>query len=465
MNIYDSYLEQQSTDDHLLLPPYSAEAESAVLGGLLLNPKKYTEVSEIISKDDFYQGINRFIYSAIESLAEANQPIDIITLAEQIDSDGNLDNVGGLPHLADLQNNTPSAANVHSYARAVKNKSTERALITVSREIGGLAYDETPTDEKVLKSQALIMGIESCDGEEVAQANAGIKNVIEEIDRRFHNDSGINGLATGLSKVDYRTNGLRGSDLIIVAGRPGMGKTTFAMGIVKHCVIDEQKPALVFSMEMSQESLLERMTSNLSGIPFNFIRSGKLQEQHWPMLTSGISRLKDSPLYIDDRAALSVNQMRSTARKLHKKVGLGCIVVDYIQLAKSKNPSREQQISEISGGLKAIAKELNIPVIALSQLNRKCEEGPNKRPGVHHLRDSGSIEQDADVIWLLYRDEFYNEDSQHKGIAEVITGKMRNGETGTDYIRSRLDVNRFENLDCEVPEIIEEKPKRFKVDH
>jgi len=443
--------------------PHSIESEQAVIGGLMFNESKLPEVEEIITANDFFRQAHKDIFSAMLNLVSNNHPIDVITLAGSLESSGKLESCGGLEYLSDIAQSVPSAANVRSYAKSVKDRSTERKLLTISSEIAQEALSARETDDKVIKAQDLVMSLEASDGDDVAQANSAIKSVIEEIDRRFNSETGFHGLPTGIKVIDERTNGLRPSNLIIVAGRPGSGKTTFGMTIARHTILETKRPVLVFSMEMSKEELMERMTSDVSNIPFNFIRSGKLLEQHWSSLSAGVSRLKDSPLYIDDRSALTVNQMKSTARKLQRKLGdLGVIVADYIQLMSGGGESREREISKISGELKAMAKDLGVPVIALSQLNRECEKGPNKRPATHHLRDSGSIEQDADMIFLLYRDEVYNENSQHKGIAEIICGKLRNGETGTDYVRSRLDVCRFEDMTGEVPQIQEIEPPKFR---
>ena len=449
-------------DSVLKAPMHSIEAEQAVLGGLIVDPNRFADVADLITEQDFYRNGHQKVFWHIQNLADANQVIDILTVCEVMNASGDLEDVGGAQYLAEMAKNTPSTANIVAYAKVVRDRAIERKLLAAATEIGDTAYSDMTTEEKVLHCQAAVMALEASEGEETAQANAAIRAVIEEIDKRFNSDGTLTGLPTGLSALDFRTNGLQGSDLVIIAGRPAMGKTTLAMNIAEHLVLREKKPVLVFSMEMSQKQLMERMVSSTSGIPFSFIRSGKLRDEHWPQLTSGISRLKDSPLYIDDRAALTVNQMRSTARKLHKKVGLELIVVDYLQLATAKAEGRTQEVTKISQGLKAIAKELDIPVIAISQLSRDCEKRVNKRPVCADLRDSGSIEQDADIIAFVYRDEVYYPDSQHKGITEVIFSKFRNGEVGTDYLASRLDICRFDNLGRDVPEITEEPRRKFK---
>ncbi len=443
----------------LIQPMHSVESENALLGGLLIDPKRLDDIVDILCTDDFYALRNKTIFSHMLKLSDLNNHIDPTTITESIISAGDDSSKNLFMSIAVLaQSVTPNAYLPH-YAKAIKNKSIERKIFSASMLISETATNtDLTTEEKVMEAQRLILDIESHDADEPPELMDTLRKMVEEIDRRYNSDEQYFGITTGFSLLDQRTTGFNGSDLIIVAGRPSMGKTTLALNIVEHVILNLKQPALFFSMEMSAQNLTQKLTSSISSIPYSFIRSGKLFEQHWPLLTTAISKLKGAKLVIDDRPALSINQMRSTARKLNKKHKLGIIVVDYLQLATANLPkghSREREVSMISAGLKSIAKELDVPVIALSQLNRDCEKGPNKRPANHHLRDSGSIEQDADVIMFIYRDEVYYPDSQHKGITEIISTKVRNGEIGTDYIKTKLNISKFDNLNEEVPTLEE----------
>ncbi|MBQ0795764.1 replicative DNA helicase, partial [Zhongshania sp.] len=384
------------------------------------------------------------IYRAILKVRRLGDGVDLLTVAEAIPD---LHEVGGAGYLAEIAANTPSTTNLLGYARAVKVKSQERAIIAAASAISESGYDtELSIDEKISAAQKLVMAIGETQAETaLLETNSALKKWTDEIDKRYMGE-GAQGLMTGFKDIDKRTNGLQPADLIILAARPSMGKTTMAMNIAEHVAIDNRKPVLVFSMEMGGMSLWDRMGASLTGIPFDLIRRGKLRDDDWPKLSEGVSRAKNAPLYIDERAALGINQIQATARRLHRKLPLSLIVVDYLQLATAKSESREREVSRISGGLKALAKELNVPVIALSQLNRDLEKRNNKRPMNADLRDSGSLEQDADLIFFIYRDEVYNDRSTQKGIAELICTKFRNGEIGTDYLATRLEYSRFENL-------------------
>lgn len=442
---------------------FNKDAEQRVLGGILIDPRKIEDVTEEIGETDFYSPAHMAIFRHMLALTGKMVVIDVITLADSLSSSNELESAcGGMGYLVELQQNTTSAANIVAYARAVKTKSTERGLLLAAKEITDIVHSNLDIDDKVVQSQGAVLALESSNGEDVAIADCALKSVVEAIDERFNSDGGMLGIETSYTDIDNRLQGLRGGDVLVLAGRPAMGKTTLAMNIGEHVACNLRKCVLVFSLEMSKEQLMERMTASAGKIPFARIRSGNMQEEDWPKLAAGVGKLKGAPLYIDDRAALSVNQMRSTARKLDRRADVQLIIVDYLQLATAKADGRVNEVTKISQGMKALAKDLDVPVIAISQLNRDCEKGPNKRPNNSHLRDSGAIEQDADLIAFVYRDEVYNEDSPHKGITEVIWGKFRNGEIGTDYLASRLDICRFDNLTREVPEITQKKPKSWK---
>ena len=438
----------------LKLPPFSIEAEQAVLGGLMLDNNAWDKVADLITEDDFYRRDHRLIFRAISKLANEGQPCDAITLSEWLDKNRELDNIGGLSYLGSLANNTPTAANIKAYADIVRERSVLRQLIQVANEISGSAYNpEGQTSADVLeRAEQLVFEIAES-GARGKSGFVGIKTLltsaVNTIDRLFQLDSHITGVPTGFADFDEQTAGLQKSDLVIVAGRPSMGKTTFAMNIVENAAIKHKVPVAVFSMEMPGEQLAMRMMSSLGHIDQHKIRTGKLGDEDWPRLTSAVGILSEAPIFIDDTPALTPGELRARARRIAREHGLGLIVIDYLQLmqgsASSSRENRATEISEISRNLKALAKELKVPVVALSQLNRSLEQRPNKRPVMSDLRESGAIEQDADVIVFIYRDEVYNEDSQDKGIAEIIVGKQRNGPIGTTRLTFLGQYTRFEN--------------------
>ena len=434
-------------------PPSAINAEKAVLGGLLVDPSKHADISGIIQQEDFYLDAHRVIYDAICTLSDNGSVIDIITIAEYLDSRSLLETLGGINYLVQLSD-VSSTANIRQYAHVIKDTSKQRALISVGNQVIELGYDpDLTTEQKIGEAQVRLLSMETHRGEEAAQANSAIRAVVEVIDERF-NSGGQIGIKTGFSDIDAKINGIRKQNLFVLAARPAMGKTTLAMNIAEHNIRNDV-PVLVFSAEMSREELMERMVSSSGGLDFSRIRSGKLEEADWPKLSSGVSILKDKPLFIDDRGGLTIGQIRSSARKQKAKHGIQLIIVDYLQLLSGEGQSREQEVSGISRGLKAMAKELDVPVIAISQLSRKCEERRDKRPVNSDLRDSGAIEQDADIIAFIYRDEVYNENSERKGVAEVIFTKARSFETGTVCLASRLNVCRFDTLSFQPPPISE----------
>ncbi len=437
----------------LKVPPHSIEAEQSVLGGLMIDNDAWLQVSERLTEGDFYRADHRLIFRAIESLAAETRPFDVVTLSEWLDRHGELDKAGGLAYLATIADNTPSSANIAAYADIVRNRSVLRQLIAAGTEICSACYHTEGRDTAELLDHAESLVFEIA--EQLARGRRGMTGIkdllasaLDRIDALFQSDSPITGLATGFADLDDMTSGLQPSDLVIVAGRPSMGKTAFAINIAEHAAIKDDKTVAVFSMEMPGEQLAMRMLSSLGRIDSHKVRTGKLGDDDWPRLTSAVGLLSEAKLYIDDTPALTPSELRTRCRRIAREHGLDLVVVDYLQLMQVPGTSenRATEISEISRSLKALAKELGVPVLALSQLNRSLEQRPNKRPVMSDLRESGAIEQDADLIVFIYRDEVYDEDSQDKGIAEIIIGKQRNGPIGTVRLAFLGQYTRFENL-------------------
>jgi len=440
--------------DSLKIPPNSIQAEQSVLGGLMLDNQTWDSVADKVSEGDFYRKDHRLIFKTIEQLAEKQIPFDVITISEALESIGELENTGGLSYLGMLAKDTPSAANIVTYANIVRDRSVLRQLIHVGTEISDSAFNTEGRDTADLLENAEREVFKIAEQRQRGQGGfISIKSLlaraVDKIETLFEQEGTVTGAATGFTDFDELTSGLQPADLIIVAGRPSMGKTTIAMNMAENVAIKGDKPVAVFSMEMPGDALAMRMMSSLGRIDQHRIRTGKLEDDEWPRLTSAINLLAETKLFIDDTPALTPTEVRSRARRLVREHGqLGLIVLDYLQLMQSPSSgdNRVQQISDISRGLKALAKELNVPVIALSQLNRNLEQRPNKRPMMSDLRESGAIEQDADLIVFVYRDEVYNEDSPDKGIAEVIIGKQRNGPLGTVRLTFLGQYTRFENF-------------------
>ena len=433
--------------------PHSLEAERSLLGGIMLSETAWDAVAELVTPSDFYYGKHGHIYTEMARLAEAAEPLDVITLAEALQKRALLEASGGLIYLADLAKSTPSAANIRAYANIVHDRATLRRIINTATSIQDTAFNPEGRDAgDVLDSaERLIMQI----GEQGPKSggpigvNVLLKDALGKIDELFNSKGSITGLTTGYKDLDSKTSGLQPSDLIIVAGRPSMGKTSFAMNLVENAILADSKPILVFSMEMPAGSLMMRLLSSVGKIDQTRVRNGQLEEEDWAKLSAAMQQLKDKPLLIDDTPALTPTEIRSRARKVLREQGsLGMIMIDYLQLMQVAGSSegRTAEISEISRSLKSIAKEFNCPVVALSQLNRSLEQRPNKRPVMSDLRESGAIEQDADVIMFIYRDEVYNEESPDKGTAEIIIGKQRNGPIGTSRLAFVGQFTRFENL-------------------
>lgn len=435
------------------LPPHSQEAEQSVLGALMLDTQSWDNVVELIAQNDFYQRDHRLIFAAIDELVQQQQAVDIVTVKEKLDSKGQLAQVGGEEYLAELTELAPDIENSSAYAYIVQQRAQQRRLILAGSEIVQRAFETDGDDSLTLISDAEKLIADISDANRSNSGPKELKPLLQETLNHIQDltlaGDGLTGLDTGFIDINKRTSGLQKADLIIVAGRPSMGKTTYAMNLVENVLANNKRPCLVFSMEMPSESIVMRMISSAAKINQGHLRNGKLTQEDIDRLPRAFKTLKDMPLFIDDSAALTPQELRSRARKVYREQGdLALIMIDYLQLMQVKGNSegRTQEIATISRSLKALAKEFNCPVIALSQLNRSLEQRPNKRPVMSDLRESGAIEQDADIIQFLYRDEVYNEDSPDKGIAEVITGKHRNGEIGTDRLAFLGQFTRFENL-------------------
>ena len=446
--------DMEAAAEALKVPPHSIEAEQAVLGGLMLDNNAWDQIADLLHEEDFYRQDHRQIYAAMLHLAERNTPFDAITLSEWMEQSGELEGNGGLAYLGTLAKNTPTAANIKAYAAIVRERSIIRQLIRVANEIGESAFNPDGRDSTELLDHAERLVFEIA--EKGARGRRGfismqelLGEVVERVDALFERGDPITGIPTGFTDFDKTTCGLQDSDLIVVAGRPSMGKTSFAMNIAENVAIKGKIPVAVFSMEMPGEQLTMRMMAAVGRIDQRKLRTGRLDDDDWPRMTSATSILQDAPIYIDDTPALTPTEVRTRARRLMREHGLGLIVIDYLQLMQGSGHSRENratEISEISRNLKAMAKELSVPVIALSQLNRSLEQRPNKRPVMSDLRESGAIEQDADLIVFIYRDEVYNEDSPDKGTAEIIIGKQRNGPIGTVRLTFHGKYTRFDNF-------------------
>lgn len=437
----------------LKLPPHSLEAEQSVLGGLMLEETAWDRAAEIISEADFYRRDHRLIFRAIAELANESKPRDALTVSSALNRMGELEEAGGMAYLGEIVKNTASAANIGAYAEIVRERSVLRQLIRVSYEISDNAYQpQGATSSDILDAaerKIFAIAEQQTKGDGPQALRPLLAKAVNRIEQLFSSNDPLTGLSTGFADLDERTAGLQKSDLVIVAARPSMGKTAFAMNLVENVLLGGA-PVLVFSMEMPADSLVMRMLSSLGRIDQTRVRSGRLEEEDWPRLTSTMAMLNEQKLFIDDSPALSPTEVRARARRVARENGgaLGLIMVDYLQLMRvpGLENNRVNEISEISRSLKGLAKELNCPVIALSQLNRSLEQRPNKRPVMSDLRESGAIEQDADVIMFIYRDEVYNPESPDKGTAEIIIGKQRNGPIGTLRLAFQGKYTRFEDL-------------------
>ena len=437
------------------MPPHSLEAEQSVLGGLMLDNERWDNVSERVVANDFFNRSHRLIFSEMQRLLEDSQPIDLITLSESLETRGELEMAGGFAYLAELAKNTPSAANIGAYADIVRERAVVREMISVANQIADAGYDPQG------RSSEELLDFAESNVFKIAEARANkddgpqnIEQILEATVSRIESlyqtpHDGVTGVDTGYQDLNKKTAGLQRSDLIIVAARPSMGKTTFAMNLCENAAMLHDKPVLIFSLEMPSEQIMMRMLASLSRVDQTRIRTGQLDDEDWARIsgTMGIL-LEKKNIYIDDSSGLTPTEVRSRARRIYRENdGLSMIMIDYLQLMRvpSLSDNRTLEIAEISRSLKALAKELNVPVVALSQLNRSLEQRADKRPVNSDLRESGSIEQDADLIMFIYRDEVYHENSDLKGIAEIILGKQRNGPIGTVRLTFNGQWSRFDN--------------------
>ena len=421
------------------IPPQHLESEQSVLGGLMLDNTARDRVD--LSETDFYRADHRTIWNTIVGLIDSGQPADAITVAEALDAGGKLESVGGLAYLVALANSTPSAANIHRYAAAVRSRALLRRLAEVGTRIADSAYaPQVNADAAISEAQAAVMALDVAEAaSESVHLNDALRRMVERVDAAYHGNAPA--LPTGFADLDAKIVGLEPGDVIVVAGRPSMGKTAFAMQIAEQ--VSESAPVQVFSLEMVAEALAMRMAAGVGRIDLMTLRTGKLEDDEWQRLTYALGKLNERQLYIDDRSSLSVAQIRARARQTKRRHGLGLIVVDYIGLIDAPGENRATALGAVSRGLKAMARELAVPVIVLSQLNRQVTGRTDKRPVLSDLRESGAIEQDADLILMLHRDEYYNPDSPHKGVAEVIIGKQRNGPIGIVPLTFNQESARF----------------------
>ncbi len=445
-----------SAERRLKVPPNSIEAEQSLLGGLMLDNESWDKVADLVLASDFYRKDHRLIFAAVEALVEDGQPCDLVTVSEHLDNRGELVAAGGLEYLATLANETPGAANARAYARILRERSTLRSLISAGNEISGSAFasDGRSAADLVDEAERRVFEI----AEKGSRGRSGFKHLkkilpdaVDRIDLLHQAGGDISGLSTGYTEFDKLTAGLQPGDLIIIAGRPSMGKTTLAVNIAENVAIGSKVPTAIFSMEMPAQQLAFRMISSLGRVDQTHLRTGKFPEEDWSRINTAVQLMSDAPIHIDDSPGLSPTDIRARARRLKREHGLGLIVLDYLQLMQipGNNENRATEISEISRSLKALAKELELPVIALSQLNRSVEQRTDKRPVMSDLRESGAIEQDADLILFIYREEVYNADTPRKGIADIAIAKQRNGPIGDFPLTF---VGRFTKFENWVPE-------------
>lgn len=434
------------------IPPHDIEAEQAVLGSMLADSEAVNAAVEVLKEEAFYRDDNRVIYQAIINLYNKSEPIDILTLKDELESMNKFEQVGGYEYLASLPDKVPTTANVQKYIKIVEEKSILRNLIRTANEIIELGYNPTEDVEDIMDgAEKKIFDIMQSKNQ---KGYTPIKDVLVEsftkLEELYNRKQHITGVPTGFSELDYKTAGLHGSELILVAARPAMGKTAFALNIATNAALRGNAPVAIFSLEMSKDQLVNRILCSEAMVDSNKVRTGKLEEDDWIKLAGAIGPLSESEIYIDDTPGISVMEIRTKCRKLKKEKKIGLVVIDYLQLVQGSNKrigSREQEISEISRSLKILAKEINVPVIALSQLSRAVEQRPDHRPMLSDLRESGAIEQDADIVMFLYRDDYYNKESEKKDIAEVIIAKQRGGSTGTVELLWMGNYTKFVNLE------------------
>ena len=439
-------------EQRLKIPPNSIEAEQALIGGLLLNAQAWDKIADVVTEEGFYRKDHRLIFNAIHRLIDDGSPCDVVTVSEHLDNRGELEEGGGLEYLATLANETAGAANARAYAKIVRERSTLRALINAGNEISGSAFTgDGRTAAQILDAAERLVFEIAEKGSRGRKGFKALKDILPEavdrIDELHQSDGSITGISSGFTEFDKMTAGLQGGDLVIVAGRPSMGKTTFAINIGENAAIGSRKGVAVFSMEMPSQQLAFRMISSLGRVDMSHLRTGNFPDEDWSRINTAVQLMSEAPIYIDDTPGLSPTEIRARSRRLQREHGLDLIIVDYLQLmqVEGTKENRATEISEISRGLKALAKELNVPVIALSQLNRSVEQRTDKRPVMSDLRESGAIEQDADIIIFIYREEVYNQDTPRKGIADITIAKQRNGPIGDFPLTFVGRYTKFEN--------------------
>ena len=434
------------------VPPHDIEAEQAIIGSMLTDKDAVISAIEVLKPDDFYREDNKTIYEAILNLYNRSEPIDIITVRSELESMGKIDNVGGLEYLAELPEKVPTTANAMKYIKIVEEKSSLRKLIRTANEIIELGYNQTEDVDNIMEgAEKKIFNIMQ---DKDQKGYSPLKDVLVEsftkLEELYNRKQHITGVPSGFTDLDYRTAGFHGSELILIAARPAMGKTAFALNIATNVALRAKVPVAVFSLEMSKEQLVNRILCSESMVDSNKVRTGKLEEDDWTKLAGTIGPLSETEMYIDDTPGINIMEIRAKCRKLKIEKNIGLVVIDYLQLIQGtgkKGGSREQEISEISRSLKILAKELDVPVIALSQLSRAAEQRPDHRPMLSDLRESGAIEQDADIVMFLYRDDYYNPDTEKKGVAEVIIAKHRGGSTGTVELLWLGSYTKFVNIE------------------
>lgn len=448
----DDGIGSDAAESRLKVPPNSVEAEQSLLGGLMLDNSAWEKVADLVSDADFYRKDHRLIFAGIAALSEDGQACDVVTVSEYLDNRGELESAGGLEYLATLANETPGAANARAYANILRERAILRSLISAGNQISGNAYatEGREAGELLDEAERLVFEI----AEKGARGKEGFQSLkqilpatVDRIDLLHQSGGDITGITTGYHEFDKMTAGLQPGDLIIIAGRPSMGKTTFAINIAENAAIGAQVPTAIFSMEMPSEQLAFRMISSLGRVDQTHLRTGKFPDDDWSRINTAVQLMSDAPIFIDDTAALSPTEIRARARRLKREHGLGLIVLDYLQLMQvhGNTENRATEISEISRSLKALAKELSVPIIALSQLNRSVEQRTDKRPVMSDLRESGAIEQDADLIIFIYREEVYNPDTPKKGVADITIAKQRNGPIGDFPLTFVGRFTKFEN--------------------
>lgn len=435
-------------EDMTRIPPHSVESEQSILGSILLDKDAMITVSETIKPDDFYKEAHKIIYECMIKLSNKNEPIDLITLTEELRKQGHLDDVGGISYITSLSTIVPTTSNVKYYADIVKEKSVLRKLIKVSNDIINLGYDGSTKIEDVLENaEKKIFDIsqEKSSSDDFKPINLVLMDTYDMIEQLYSSKAEITGITTGFRDLNKKINGMQRTDLLLLAARPAMGKTAFSLNLVQNAALKGNASVAVFSLEMSKEQLVQRMLSAQSNVELKKIKTGKLNENDWPRIIDAMAVLSNAKIHIDDTPGIKISEMRSKCRKLKMEQGLDLILIDYLQLMEGEgnNESRQQEIAKISRSLKIIAKELDCPVVALSQLSRAPEQRADHRPILSDLRESGSIEQDADIVMFLYRDEYYHPDSEKKNIGEVLIAKNRHGETGSVELVWLGEVQKF----------------------